>query len=320
MSDVIAGVQSGKRVLVVDFDHAQGNATYAFGYTQWGLDHSVYTAMVGESSLQETLLHTYYDPKTGIFFDPRDTQKMERLGLASLEKASRGPDLLPMNPNHCEGTEQQLVVQRGNWGLLLVNLLAKLEEDYDEFHIDTNPDTHSIYPKIAINAATHVEIPSTPENWSVQGWIMYARFLIQARVMNPSFVLAGVVFSRLRYAAHKEMLEAAKAEIIPAVNELFDDVHASYIRAGRTEQAAQVANLHLECFENTVTENKNYSIQTNRRSTVMTAPRKTKGDFVPLLEQWQCYIELLRRTNGPGLEQVVAKYNELIEAYELARD
>jgi cellulose biosynthesis protein BcsQ len=320
MCDSIAGSKSGKRVCAVDFDHSQGNLTYAFGYTPWVLEHSVYTLMLGESTLEETLLHTYYDPKTGIFFDPRDAKKMERLGLESLDQAVRGPDLLPMNPIHCEGTEQSLIVKRGDWGLLLDKLLTSMEDDYDEFQIDTNPDTESIYPKIAIYAATHVEIPSTPENWSTQGWILYARFLVQARTNNPSFVIAGVVFSRYRYAGHKEVLETAKNEVIPAMNEVFTDVYNGHLQAGKPALAQRVANLHIELYDTVVSESKDYTLTTNRRSCVMTTPKKTKGEYGPMLEQWQCYIELLRKTEGLGLEQAVLTYNALIKEYQAARD
>ena len=318
LCDTIIASQSGKRVCAVDFDHSQGNLTYAFGYNQMTLKHSAYTLMIGESTIEETVLPTYYDPKSGIFFDPANTRKMKQLGLSALEEAVRGPDLLPMNPFHCEGTEQTLVVARGNWGLLLHNVLDRL--DYDEFHIDTNPDTNSIFPKMAIYAATYVEIPSTLESWAIQGWIMYARFLIQARVMNPTFKIAGVSFSRLRYAAHREALELAKGDIIPAVNNLFTEVYESYVQAGRKEQAKQVEGLHLEAFETLIGEHKNYSIYTNRRATVVTAPRKNKGDFTPLLEQWQAYIELLKRTQGSELQRVVDRYNLLIEEYENGRD
>lgn len=310
--------KSGKRVCAIDMDHAQGNLTFAFGYNQMTLKHSVFTLMIGESTIEETVLPTYYDPKSGIFFDPTSAKKMEQLGLASLDEAVRGPDLIPMNPIHCEGTEQTLVHQRGDWGLLLRDLISRL--DYDEFHVDTNPDTNSIYPKIAVYAATDVEIPSTLESWAIQGWIMFARFLVQARVMNPTYMIAGVSFSRLRYAAHREALDMAKDEIMPAVNDLFTEVHTSYLKAGRPEQAKKVEGLHLEAFETLISEHKNYSIHTNRRATVVTAPRKNKGDFTPLLEQWQAYIELLKKTNGAGVPQVVDQYNLLIEEYEQARD
>ena len=316
----IAGTLSGKRVLVIDWDHGQGNLTYALGYTPWALERSGYTAMLGDSDPAETILPTYYDPSTGIFFDPADEQKMRRLGLSTLAQAVRGPDLLPMNPNHCVGTEQSLVVQRGDWGLLLDSLISSLEEEYDEFHIDTNPDIQSIYPKIAANAASHVIIPSVPENWAVQGWIMFASFLMQVRTMNPTLVIAGVLFTHLRYAAHKEILQAAESEIIPAVNDTFKQVRDSYHRAGKLSLAANLDGLQLTHFDSTTTESKVYSIQTNRRSTVMTGPMRTKAEFVPALEYWQSYVELLKRSEGTRIEQAIEQYNLLLERYERARD
>jgi cellulose biosynthesis protein BcsQ len=316
----IAATLSGKRVLVIDWDHGQGNLTYALGYTPWVLERSGYTAMLGDSDPTSTILPTYYDPGSGVFFDPTDEQKMRRLGLSSLAQAVRGPDLLPMNPNHCEGTEQSLVVKRGDWGLLLDNLIATLEDEYDEFHIDTNPDIQSVYPKIAANASSHIVIPSQPENWAVQGWIMYARFLMAARTMNPTLAVAGVLFTHLRYAAHKEILQAAESDIIPAVNDTIQQVRDSYQKAGKLSQAALLDGLALTCFECTTTESKVYSFQTNRRATVMTAPMKTKTEFVPALEYWQSYTELLRRCGGEGVEAAIDQYNLLLERYERARD
>lgn len=318
LSDTIIASQCDKDVCGVDLDHAQGNLTFAFGYNPMTLKHSIYTLMIGESTIEDTILPTYYDPKSGIFFDPANTAKMTQLGLSSLAEAKRGPDLVPMNPIHCEGTEQSLPANRGDWGLLLRNLIARLP--YSEYHVDTNPDTNSVYPKIAINAATYVEIPSTLESWAIQGWIMYARFLLQARIMNPTYTIAGVSFSRLRYAAHREALELAMGEIMPSVNDLFQEVYTSYVNASRMDLAQQVKGLSLSAFTTQIAEHKNYSILTNRRSTVVTAPCKTKGDFTPLLEQWQAYIELLERTDGSGIQKIKERYNLLIEEYEKARD
>src|SRR5436190_2370116 len=109
INNAIASMQSGKRTLLVDFDHGQGNVTYALGYPQGELEHTVYTAMLGESLPEQAILQTYYDPSSGVFFDPRNEQKWQNLGLTSLQGAIRGPDLLPINPQQCVGTEISLV-------------------------------------------------------------------------------------------------------------------------------------------------------------------------------------------------------------------
>src|SRR5262249_3751922 len=128
----------GKRIIWVDMDW-QGNLTSACGYASEALEHTIYTYMIGKSSLEETLLPTYYDPKSGIFFDPRDTAFMnEVLGLKSLEEACRGPDLLPHNTALSKDSEKELE-SNGFWGGLLRNLLEELGDTYDEAHVDTNP-------------------------------------------------------------------------------------------------------------------------------------------------------------------------------------
>src|SRR6266702_344118 len=71
----VMGGLCGKRTLLVDMD-GQGNSTWAMGYSPDYLEHTVYTVMQGTSTLQQALKPTYFDPKTGIFFDPGDTRTM----------------------------------------------------------------------------------------------------------------------------------------------------------------------------------------------------------------------------------------------------
>jgi len=313
----IAGSQSGKRVLAVDWDHAQGNVTYALGYAPSNLQHTGYTVMQGESSFEEAILPTYYDPKSGIFFDPHDKQKMSKLHLSSLDEAVRGPDLLPMNPNQCDGAEYQLI-QRGNWGLLLSQILDEVEDQYDEMHIDTNPDINSVFPKLAVYGATDIVIPATPENWSLQGMIMLAQFLMRARTVNEHFQIAGIIFSRVRYAAHRDVMRMTQEQVVPAVNTLFVDTREGYRQGRKLRAAQQLEGLQIQCFLNTVSESKEYTTQTNIRSTVMTSKKRFKGEYVSAIEEWQCYIELLQRTGGQGIETAIRHYNTLVEQHEQA--
>ena len=200
------------------------------------------------------------------------------------------------------------------------NLLDTLEDGYDEIHIDTNPDVKSVFPKMAVYAATDIVIPSTPENWSVQGMIMLARFLMEARKMNKIFTIAGVVFSRSRYTAHREMIAIANDEVIPAVNRLFAQTREGYLLQNKQLAAQQLDGLHFDCFENMTSESKEYSNATNKRALVMTSKKTRKFKFVPALEEWQCYIELLKRSDGLGIKQTIAQYNAMVKQYEAARD
>jgi cellulose biosynthesis protein BcsQ len=315
----IAGSQSGKRVLAVDVDHGQGNLTYALGYTQWKLQHTLYAVMIGDSTPGQAILPTYYDPKTGIFFDPQDVQQMQELELTSLDHAKRGPDLLPMNPDLCNGADIELT-QRGDWGGLLRQVLDDVQGEYDEMHLDTNPDIKSVFPKSAVYAATDVVIPTTPENWSVQGMIMLAQFLMQARAVNEHFEIAGVFFSRLRYSAHREMMKIAREEVIPSLNQMIRRAQEEARKQNKLKLVRQLEGLEFHCFENTESESREYSTQTLTRSTVITAKKTKKGELSPALEQWNCYIELLQQTGGSGIEQAITLYNDLVDQYERARN
>jgi chromosome partitioning protein len=315
----IAATMCGKRVLAVDVDHGQGNLTYALGYTQWKLKHTVYTVMTGDSTPDQAILPTYYDPQTGIFFDPQDSQQMSELGLSSLEQAVRGPDLLPMNPDLCNGADFELI-QRGDWGQLLCQMLDDLQGHYDEMHLDTNPDIKSVFPKSAVYAATDVVIPTTPENWSIQGLIMLAQFLMQARAVNERFNVAGVFFARIRYSAHREMMRIAREEVIPSINQMIEEAQKEAQRQHKSRLVRQLQGLQFHCFENIDSESKEHSNQTLSRSTVMTANKTKKGELAPALEQWNCYIELLQRTGGSGIEQAMTHYNALIDQYDQARN
>ncbi len=313
----IAGAKSGKNVLATDLDHSQGTLTYALGYDPSKLTHTVYTAMIGESLLEEAILHTYYDPKTGIFFDPNDTKKMQRLRLSSLDDAARGPDLLPMNPKQVVNVERDLI-NRGDWGGLLQRIYHELKGRYVEFHTDTNPDIQgSIFPRIATYAASHIVIPNTPDNWSVQGMIQLAEFLLRARLDSIAhFAIAGVVFGRVRYEAHQQMIDMTEQHVVPDVNQLFRQQYDQLLRRKRYQDAEHVKSLRVEVFTNRMSESKEHSVQTSIRSTVMTSKKAKRSEFTPELEQWLCYIELLKRTKGAGIEQAVACYNRLFENYE----
>src|SRR5215472_3024734 len=71
ITSAVMSTLCGKRALVVDMD-GQGNTSYAFGYNPDQLDHTVYTVMQGQSTIPQALRKTYFDPKSGIFFNPGD--------------------------------------------------------------------------------------------------------------------------------------------------------------------------------------------------------------------------------------------------------
>jgi cellulose biosynthesis protein BcsQ len=310
----IAGTQSGSRVLAVDDDHAQGNITSSFGYNKFEIKHSLYTVIVGKSSLKETVLPTYYDPHTGIFFDPHNTNKMQELGIASLDQAKRGPDLLPMNPNHCKGQSYQLI-QQGNWGNLLRDVLDDLPV-YQEMHIDTNPDIEgTIFPSLAVYAGTDIVIPLAPEAWPVDGVIALGEWLMQARKVNRNFKIAGIIFSRIRYGHHNQAIDITKTQIVPKINAMIQD-----LRGQDDKLARQLEGLSFSCFEHMDSESKIYGEEMLQRSTLLTAPpRAKKSEIAPVLDIWSCYIELLQKSER-DFREAGKIYNSLFEQYEQARN
>jgi cellulose biosynthesis protein BcsQ len=304
-----AGNRSGKRHLLVDID-PQGNTTYASGYFQEELQHTTYTLMMGRSTLEETLLPTYYDPVSGIFFDPNDQAMMELLGLRSLEDACRGPDLLPNNTRLCEESESELNAHP-TWGTLLRDILDELEGQYDAAHIDTNPSIISKLTKNGYYAATDVVIPVVPENWAIQGMLVLGQHLMQARTFNRRLSIAGIVFSRVRYAAHRELIQLTRTTLANDMNGMFETERR---KGDRQRQILQ--GLSVSCFEHMISEGAEFGKQTNKRANLLLANR---GISPFALEYWQHYIELLQKTQGPGLQEAAEHYNRLVDQYSEAQ-
>lgn len=180
ITDAVQSILLGKRTLLVDCD-PQGNSTYALGYHQDTLQHTVYTMILGRSSLKETLLHTYFDPRTGTFFDPRNQKRMEQLGITSLEQARRGPDLLPNNI--LASVAETELQNHPSWGTALREILETLDEHYDDMILDTNPSLGKMTVS-ALCAADYAFIPLVPETLPTQGMIQLCKTFVEARKYN----------------------------------------------------------------------------------------------------------------------------------------
>lgn len=301
----VAATLSGKRVLVIDND-PQGNLTYAFGYTAESLHHTTYTLMMEKSTIEETILPTYYDPKSGRFFDPNNPQLLSRLGLSSLSQALRGPDLLPNNTNLSIRAERELQ-DHPSWGLTIRQFLEELEDQYDEVHIDTSPSITSLITKAAYYAATDVVIPLVPENFPVQGMIVLAGQLMEARLHNKKMNLAGIIIARVKYASHRELIDLTREQIVPQINVMFANTQRE---EPRYRQALE--GFHLVCFDTMMSEGADYGRATNRRANLLL----TNDGINPFgLEYWLSYIELLKNTNGTGLVEATQVYNQLARKY-----
>ncbi len=279
----------GKRALLVDMD-GQGNTSWATGYTPDYLEHTMYTAMQGTSPVREALKPTYFDPKSGIFFDPNDAKTMEALGMSRLEEARRGPDLLPNNI--LAGSADSELQDNPTWGILLRDLLVELDNHYDEVHIDTNPSLGKMTIN-ALYAGTDVIIPMTPEAWSMQGMIQLARSVVQAQKANKALKMAGVVFTRVRYASHQDVMRHVREVLLPDINRQYPD-------------------LKLSSFDAVIHEGAPFGEAVNSRTNVILAA--PYSSFA--LEYWRLYVELLVRTNGEGVQFAMETYKRLYQLYQ----
>lgn len=289
INTAVMATLSGKRSLLVDMD-GQGNSTWASGYNPDYLEHTTYTAMQGTSTIQQALRPTYFDPKTGIFFDPSDEKTIEILGIGTLEEARRGPDLLPNNI--LAGSADSELQDNPTWGILLRDLLAELDGQYDEMHIDTNPSLG----KMTINAlytGTDIVIPMTPEAWSMQGMIQLVRSVVQAQKANKVLRVAGVAFTRVRYASHQDVMRHVREVLLPDINRQYPD-------------------LRLSCFDAVIHEGALFGEAVNSRTNVILA--NPYSSFA--LEYWRLYCELLNKTGGEGVQVVAETYKRLYQLYQ----
>lgn len=274
---------SKKRVLLVDMD-GQGNSTYGLGYHPDALSHTVYTTMKETSTLSQTILPTYFDPSSGVFFHPHDEQTMQSLGIASLAEARRGPDLLP---NNILASSADIELNEDpNWGVLLRQRLAEIEARYDEIYIDTNPALGKM-TIISLFSADYAVIPMTPETWSTQGMLALIRSVARAQKAYQ-LRIAGILFTRVKYASHTSVIHSVRNELLPQINQ-------------------QYPTLTLSSFDTLIHEGAPYGeAAINRTNVILSAPY---SNFA--LEYWRFYRELLSRSGGQGLQAAEENYNRL---------
>lgn len=291
VNDMVQSALLGKRALLIDCD-PQGNSSYTLGYHPDTLQHTIYTVMLGQSSLEEALLPTYFEPHSGTFFDPRNTRKMEQLGISSLEQARRGPDLLPNNI--LASAAETDLQNHPSWGTLLRGILETLDEQYDDMALDTNPSLGKMTVS-ALCATDYAVIPLVPETLPTQGMIQLCRTFIEARKYNRKLCMAGIVFTRVRYASHKETIRDIRGPILKNLN-----THP------------QLPDLNLSCFESTIPENALFEDAIKDRTNVILADPAS----APAIAYWKFYAEFMQKINGLGAEHAQQKYLALQATYQ----
>ena len=156
--------EANQRVLLVDFD-PQGNATSGFGVERDEVEHTIYDAMSGSCTMDETIL----------------VEVTENL------------DLIPADMN-LAAVEVEFADQEDK-NQILKNLLTPYKEHYHYILIDCPPSLGTITVN-ALTAADSVIIPIQCEYYALEGLtqLIHTINLVQER-LNPSLEMEGVVFT-----------------------------------------------------------------------------------------------------------------------------
>lgn len=278
----------GKRVLVIDTD-LQGNATTAFGYEPSMLEHSSYTLMLGKSRFEEVVKPTYFDKVSKRFVDATDGDFLRRRKIKS-ENIISGPDLLPCNITAAQAEND--LIRNPAWGSLLRSVLEPHRSQYDYIFIDTHPDLG----KMTVNgfiAADYAIIPTVPEPWPTDGLIILSSSIVDAQRVNPQLQVAGILFTRVRYAEHAKLIEYIRETLTDRINSTFP-------------------SLNLSCFQTTVNESAAFIASTNKRSCVVLSH---PIDAVAI-SYWAIFVELLQKMESPDFQTAYQQFQHLLEAYK----
>ena len=156
--------EANQRVLLVDFD-PQGNATSGFGVERDEVEHTIYDAMSGSCTMDETIL----------------VEVTENL------------DLIPADMN-LAAVEVEFADQEDK-NQILKNLLTPYKDHYHYILIDCPPSLGTITVN-ALTAADSVIIPIQCEYYALEGLsqLIHTVELVKER-LNPILEIEGVVFT-----------------------------------------------------------------------------------------------------------------------------
>ena len=128
----------GKKVLLIDFD-PQGNATINFGIDPDSLTKTIYSALVGQSTTLESIIHTKYN--VDLLPSNDDLGELDLAIIQNISKIERPMHLLKESISHL---------------------------DYDYILIDT-PPSKGVLTVNALTASTDVIIPMQCEYLATRG-------------------------------------------------------------------------------------------------------------------------------------------------------
>ena len=156
--------EAKKKVLLVDTD-PQGNGTSGVGVDKNEIEYSTYTLMIGQSTIEQTIVHTEI----------------------------KGLDVIPSNVDLAGAEIDLLDIEDREY--ILKRELGKVVKDYDFIIIDCPPSL-SLLTINALVAADTVLVPIQCEYYALEGLSQVLRTIgLVRKKMNPSLELEGVVFT-----------------------------------------------------------------------------------------------------------------------------
>ncbi|TCL57277.1 chromosome partitioning protein [Kineothrix alysoides] len=156
--------EKGKKVLVIDTD-PQGNTTSGFGINKNELDNTVYELILGECSIQESIIKNIVP----------------------------GVSIIPSNVN-LAATEIELIgVDKKEF--ILRNEVDWIKDQYDYIIIDCPPSLNMLTIN-AMTTADSVLVPIQCEYYALEGLsqLIHTVNLVKER-LNPDLDIEGVVFT-----------------------------------------------------------------------------------------------------------------------------
>ena len=162
----------GKRVLLIDLD-PQGNTTTGVGINKGDLDKSIYDVLIGECSIDDSIIRTKY---VNLSVIPASIN-LAGINIELLEKSKT-------EANYSKGEQ-------------LKKYLDTIKDNYDYIIIDCPPSL-GIITTNALAAANSVIIPVQCEFFALEGITQLLRTIMLAQKnLNPTLNIEGVLLTML---------------------------------------------------------------------------------------------------------------------------